>query len=344
MAWPLGGVFRAELLDEVGSAIDDVLVSVHAAPPAWDIRLHLHGNPWLVRRCAELLRAGDFCDAGDAPLDLWTVPDLLAAEAYALLPQMSTLRGARWPLEQVERLRAFCDTLSSGVSLEEMRRAAREMLARQRVVEWLTRPLRVVLAGPPNAGKSTLVNALADRAVSVVSATPGTTRDWVEVRSEVAGFPVAWIDTAGLRATSDDLEQTSVARTRRLLAEADAVVLVLDGSAPVPATEIPSLLGDREPACVALNKGDLGAVTAVQAALPAAWQPRAVTVSATERTGLDKLSGALLENLGRTDAVVDLPAVFTRRQVTLLEEVTTSADLRMCRRALTELRGCVAGG
>ena len=73
----------------------------------------------------------------------------------------------------------------------------------------------VVIAGPPNVGKSTLMNAIARRDVSIVSATPGTTRDPIEVHLDLRGFPVNLVDTAGIRETDDPIESEGIARARR---------------------------------------------------------------------------------------------------------------------------------
>ncbi|MGP9820368.1 tRNA uridine-5-carboxymethylaminomethyl(34) synthesis GTPase MnmE [Salinarimonas sp. NSM] len=92
----------------------------------------------------------------------------------------------------------------------------------------------VVLAGPPNAGKSTLMNALARRDVAIVSAVPGTTRDAIEVALDLGGLPVTLIDTAGLRETQDAIEAAGVARTRARIAGADLVVWLDPVDAPAP--------------------------------------------------------------------------------------------------------------
>lgn len=82
----------------------------------------------------------------------------------------------------------------------------------------------VVIAGPPNAGKSTLLNALARREVAIVSPNAGTTRDAIEVRCDLGGLPVVFVDTAGLRETADPVEQVGIARTRRRMDDADLVL------------------------------------------------------------------------------------------------------------------------
>lgn len=96
----------------------------------------------------------------------------------------------------------------------------------------------VVLAGPPNAGKSTLLNALAGRDAAIVSSIPGTTRDAIEVRCDLGGLPVILVDTAGLRETSDPVEVEGIRRTRSRMEEADLVLHLLpadaDGAAEPP--------------------------------------------------------------------------------------------------------------
>src|SRR3954470_17203454 len=90
--------------------------------------------------------------------------------------------------------------------------------------ERLREGFTVVLAGPPNAGKSTLLNAIARRDVAIVSDIPGTTRDAIEVRCDLCGLPVTFVDTAGLRDTSDPIEIEGVSRTRVRVEQADLVL------------------------------------------------------------------------------------------------------------------------
>ena len=96
--------------------------------------------------------------------------------------------------------------------------------------EILREGLHVAVIGPPNAGKSSLVNALAQRDVAIVSDVPGTTRDVIEVRLDLAGFPVILADTAGLRDSGDFLEQEGVRRAWARAEAADLRLLILDGS------------------------------------------------------------------------------------------------------------------
>lgn len=97
----------------------------------------------------------------------------------------------------------------------------------------------VVLAGPPNAGKSTLLNALSRREAAIVSAMPGTTRDVIEVRCDLGGLPVILVDTAGLREAADVIEAEGIRRTRERMRQADLILMLC-------APDDPSRLGEED--------------------------------------------------------------------------------------------------
>ncbi len=107
----------------------------------------------------------------------------------------------------------------------------RELAAAQ-AGERLREGLIVVIAGPPNAGKSTLLNALARREAAIVSPIPGTTRDAIEVHLDLAGLPLTLIDTAGLRESQDPIEAIGIARTKAKAGEADLVLWLSEAASP----------------------------------------------------------------------------------------------------------------
>src|SRR5207245_10512461 len=94
--------------------------------------------------------------------------------------------------------------------------------------ERLREGLRVAIAGPPNAGKSTLFNRLARREAAIVSPFPGTTRDVLEVHLDLGGYPVTVLDTAGIRETKDQIEREGVRRATQQAGSADLVLWVVD--------------------------------------------------------------------------------------------------------------------
>ena len=143
-----------------------------------------------IIEASALIEAGiDFSDEGDVPAEL-------------IAPALATIKALLGEIE--------------------------ETLAAQGRSERLRDGLTVAISGPPNVGKSTLINLLARREVAIVSPHAGTTRDVIEVQLDLDGYPVTLIDTAGIRATEDPVEQEGVRRARLRAAESDLVLWVTD--------------------------------------------------------------------------------------------------------------------
>lgn len=198
----------------------------------------------------------------------------------------------------------------------------------------------VVLAGPPNAGKSSLLNALARRDIAIVSAQPGTTRDIIEVRLDLAGFPVVLVDTAGLRESADPIEAEGVRRALALAEKADLVLRLRSIDSPP----------DR------INVSDRDLALATKADLPGRSEPDELAVSARTGEGLDALLKAISERLGGLSSPE--PALLTRerQRVAVLDAATAleravsarhdqaellAEDIRIAVRALERLVGRV---
>ena len=199
----------------------------------------------------------------------------------------------------------FADRADLARRLEEADALLAELLSSSRLGALVRDGATVVLAGRPNAGKSTLANALAGRERSIVSPLPGTTRDAVETDVEVGGLRVRLVDTAGLRETADAVEAEGTRRARAALETADAVLYVADAVSGLDADEVSSLADLARqrpdlPVLLVANKADL-----LDDGTPHASLAGALSVSArdalTEPARLDALRSALLAAL-RADA------------------------------------------
>jgi tRNA modification GTPase len=193
---------------------------VRAVAPEVCVELHGHGGRRVVRRTVEAFTSRGCVEAA-APEDVWH-----------LLSRAPTLRTANILLDQARgafdrAVRTILDTLAAG---GDARPLVAELARYAPVGKHLVEPGRVVIAGPPNVGKSSLVNALAGYQRAVVSPTPGTTRDVTTTAVAFDGWPVELADTAGLR-DATGLEAEGVERARALLGRADLVVWVTDASA-----------------------------------------------------------------------------------------------------------------
>jgi tRNA modification GTPase len=198
-----------------------------------------------------------------------------------------------FPDEDVEMLDApgLEERLSRlAAALDELRRVARHG-------QVLREGIRVAIAGRPNVGKSSLLNALAGREVAIVTGVPGTTRDLVWAQVQIDGIPVHLVDTAGLRETRDPVERIGVERAWACAREADVVLLVVDASEGyVPAdAEIAAGLPAGLPLLVVWNKTDL---VAHPSALPASPDGCTLYVSACTGFGLQALQQALRTQAG----------------------------------------------
>ncbi|MCZ6834187.1 MAG: 50S ribosome-binding GTPase [Planctomycetota bacterium] len=234
--WPLG---KMKLVDLAG--VDRGLAGIVDKGVA---QLMPHGGMRVMQRLiGALLELG--CESvRDTEID----PMKLYPEAEDVQEalMLQTLARARSPLaidlllDQPGRWRK-----RKGTSITEEDRARSQRLNR------LIDPPSVVLAGPPNVGKSTLSNALLGRSMSIALDMPGTTRDYTTGRIELAGLVVNWYDTPGIRESRDPIEKHSIEIASRLMGEADYLIAITDHQ-----HEWPSL--SRDPDLRIANKWDLG--------------------------------------------------------------------------------------
>ena len=275
---PRRASLRGLLDPATGDVVDRGLVLWMPGPASFtgedQAELHVHGSPAVRSALLRVLAAmpdaraaepGEFTRRAflNGKLDLTAVEglaDRIEAETEAQRRQaLRQLDGhlagevASWRDRLVGALAAceaaldFADEddvpegVASGATAtaNSVRREIAAALASAERGERVRDGFQVVIAGPPNAGKSTLLNALARRDVAIVSPVPGTTRDVIEVRCDLGGLPVTFADTAGLRASDDAVEREGMARTRARMDESDLVLWLVpadqaSAGAPLP--------------------------------------------------------------------------------------------------------------
>ena len=179
--------------------------------------------------------------------------------------------------------------------------------------------VRVAILGSPNAGKSSLLNQLAQRDVAIVSETAGTTRDVIEVHVDLAGIPVIFSDTAGIRDTSDDIEGEGVRRALLQAKQADFRVIVADPMQfPVLAPDITSLIDSET--LIVLNKSDLGLPAFNHANVPT------LQISAKTGSGISSLLETLKLKTTERFCVSEQPSLTRERHRIALEDCMRSLD------------------
>jgi tRNA modification GTPase len=310
---------------DASEKVDDVMLAVYHPPRSYTgeegAEIFCHGSLPVIRRLLSLLGRSGFRPAGPGEFTqrafLNGRMDLTRAEAVNEIVQARTDRARALALDRLggaieSRIRsARAMLLDLKASLEVMidspddepgDAVAPGLLDQaEAALETLTRSFRhgriyqegatVAIAGPTNAGKSRLFNALLREDRAIVSDVHGTTRDWLEGSLSVDGIPVRLLDTAGLRATSDPLEGEGMRRTQELLRGADAVIHVVDGTEGIGPGENGSPGGwtGTVPLLKAWNKIDLPGLLPA----PAGFLP----VSAATGEGLAGLLAALAEAL-----------------------------------------------
>ncbi len=356
---------RAHVVAANGDTIDDVLLAVFHAPRSYTgedvVEISGHGGPVplrgilarLLQSGARLARPGEFTQRAflNGRMDLAqaeAVGDIIAAqteEAHRLARRQGEgrlsreVRGIRdIALGVLARIEASIDfpedvgELDADLCAGELARAEAGTEALLQTAErgiLYRQGLKLVLAGRPNVGKSSLLNALLRAARAIVTPIPGTTRDVIEETLNLRGIPIRAMDTAGLRETEDLVERLGVERTRQSIAEADFVLIVLDATLGETLEEA-QLRADvsGRPHLVVWNKWDLAAGRP----LPSEGIP----VSAATGWNIDALEDAI------SDAVTGGTAAPSQAEVAVVTHARHRRALEDARTALAQAQATLA--
>jgi tRNA modification GTPase len=215
-------------------ASDEILLAVRNLQPIPWLELHVHGGQEVLRWILEIFEKAGISSRGWRDFLKCTSDNALTANAWTALSDAPTVRTASIVLDQVHgalcrALTAIAETIAEN-SWDEGETAVADLMRYESLGRHLTTPWKVAIAGAPNVGKSSLLNALAGFQRSIVAPTPGTTRDVVWTRIAIDGWSLEIADTAGLRVATDQLETSGVHLAQDAAASADLCIWVLDGS------------------------------------------------------------------------------------------------------------------
>lgn len=335
-----------------GDAIDRGLALFFAGPGSFTgedcAEFHLHGGKAVVEKLllelgelsgCRIAEAGEFTRRAfsNSKMDLTIaegLADLIAAETegqrrLALQVASGTQRAlyTNWR-HQLLRARAFIEaeldfadesdvpgSVSEQVwqSLRTLKREIESHIASGKRASMLRDGLHVVIAGAPNAGKSSLLNFLAGREVAIISEEAGTTRDLLEVKLDLGGIPVYVTDTAGLRETNSNVEKIGIERARARMADADLVLLLEDMNDPVRITI------DEQPS----DLWRIGTKADLDHAAVEGWDYR---VSTKTGDGLDELLNALQAFAEAEIGQIEDAVPTRQRHISLLRSTITEID------------------
>ncbi len=340
--------------------LDDSLLAVFRAPRSLTgehvVEVQGHGGSVTLHRVlsaclaagARAARPGEFTERAFRNGKM----DLAQAEAVAALVSSETVAAQRAALRQVsgglsqavndaasvlqEALALIeasidfpeevgdADPVEVDAPLARAQEMIRELLATAGYGRRLQEGLTIVLAGRPNVGKSSLLNALSGTQRAIVTPIPGTTRDIVEEALNLRGLPVRALDTAGIRDTEDPVEKIGVARARQAIESADVVVAVLDAGSETLSGEDRAFIASLalQPHVIVVNKTDAADPAVIlQSAKAMSETADVVPVSATTQEGLGTLTDTIVRAAtgSRADANSDSPLVTSARHEAALK-------------------------
>jgi tRNA modification GTPase len=333
---PAPGELQLGFLLDGNQRLDEVIISLTT-----DIaEINIHGGSEIAHRAMQLLADCGAEVSTPHPAGFpkghpkWGNP-AIGAEMLEALAKGRSLKVVRAISRQwsdgISRIaREFLDNPQGGTNRSDELRAASEGFA---TMQKLLDPMEVVLAGPPNAGKSTLANAIIARNVSIVHDHAGTTRDWIREQAIINGLPIWCTDTAGLWTTDHVIDAEAVRRAWDKIEQADLVVLVSGGTNN--SAELPQRIHAK-------NILHIETKSDIRAAEDKSINPGALQISALTGQGMETLGEEILKALGLDNFDAAAPRAFTPRQVSLLNiaaGAVDASDYEQAKATLRELLG-----
>ncbi len=348
------------MLDEYGQHLDQVLFLLMRAPRTFTgqdvVEITCHNNQFLVEQIIEriitagarLAQSGEFTRRAVLHDKL----DLVQAEAINELISAQTSQAVKQSLRQLEgsfsswiagiekqliMLVGLCEAsfefLDEEISfapqiierLAQVRKDITQLLVTFDKRHYITQGVRIALVGSVNAGKSSLFNALIARKRAIVTDIAGTTRDTIEAGVYSQGAFLTFVDTAGLRASDDVVEQMGIDRSFQEVASSDLILLVFDATANYSVQEIEQyraiVSNQAHKTIFVQNKIDAGSNL-----LPFLTQDQVISVAAGQLINIDQLRARIDEKINQLLQVQDMPCLLNKRQYNLLFALDQSLE------------------
>ncbi|HOC94575.1 MAG TPA: tRNA uridine-5-carboxymethylaminomethyl(34) synthesis GTPase MnmE [Candidatus Cloacimonadota bacterium] len=342
------GLILGSFYDRGGFPLDQVLCAVFRAPASYTgedcVEISCHGNPEIVARVLEnlllearLARPGEFTlrallngkmdlVQAEAVNDLILATGSLAGTAALMQVQGQLSSHLGELLEQITaaRLRCelaidFADQDLPQIDLDDLRQRISGILEQTRLLQSEGRQgriiregIRVLIAGPPNSGKSSLFNAFLRYNRAIVTPHPGTTRDYLEERVALQGYTLILTDTAGLRDTRDSIERQGIERSFELMRSADLILHLSPADQARQGTEDILIPPEFHPKTLwLLSKSDLAG--------PGLTSSGCIPVTVIREDGLDQLKAAIMERFQLQQPDLRRPLVTNARHLAALQ-------------------------
>jgi len=350
---PTHRLIHGFLHDGQGQDIDEVLVSVFKAPHSYSgeesLEISCHGSPNLTNRILKtflqscrLAEPGEFTLRAylNGKLDLSqaeAVNDLIQAQASkaesaALLQLKGKLsEHLHSILQQITQARLRCELAIDfadqdlpQIDLDALRNqiqitldSAEELASKGEQGRIIREGIKICLAGAPNAGKSSLFNALLQQNRAIVTPHPGTTRDYLEESISLSGFPLVIYDTAGLRISTDEIEKQGIDKSYELMQNADLIVYLKEAQpehTPSINLEETTILEELWPrTLLTISKADLMDTDLEP-------DPGLIFCSTIAAKGLEQLTDTILKRLNLSEELVNKPLITNSRHLAALEK------------------------
>ncbi|MHC4321808.1 MAG: GTPase [Planctomycetota bacterium] len=327
-----------------GSTVDEVIVNALRKQDSFTgedlVEVNCHGGILAVKKTLECVISAGAKEVHWEELASRSLSndkiDLIQKEALLEIPRAKTKLGVKILLDQYNgalssfiqktvKLLEECD--NNREQLYDINNRLREILATVAFGGAITSPQKLIITGKPNAGKSTLINALLKEDRLITHEEPGTTRDAIDEMISIDSIPITIIDTAGIRETDHEVEKLGVLESKKQLKEADKIIIVFDNSKPAEKedTEIVKFINELKlqktdktenkiPIFPVLNKADLPRKFHLKSLVGKTFEPTC-QVSALNGDGLSTLEENLISEFKEfTKYAPERPIIFTKRQ------------------------------